>query len=395
MQSELSAKLKVLYLFVLATGLFFVSDWKIIAFIVLFQASIWLWSGLGFTPLLRAVSRLKWFIILVSISYLLIPPANAVADYQLDLGFYILHFYLEGLGHAGLMLSRVLLLVVSGLWVRLSEPSGSFVAALGSLGIPKTVAIIIDAGLSLTSGDSKKQGTGGGGGGGRGGGKHRDKKNGLQRTKIFFADIREGRFSFMDTLIDASFGKARAYIKENYPDMDASIRHDTAIILMVVVAVMSLKLLQLLPGLPFAPGHKNLIVIPLLLMAAMLTKGRFGGFTAGFSVGIVSFLMGYGKFGVFEVLHLALPGLLADILLPVMVAQSGFWLFLRLVILGGLLGLTRFATNFMILLLAGSPELAWIVFVPGLVSQVVFGALSSLVCVYVVNKIRDGKILLN
>lgn len=393
MQSVLSVKLKVLYLFALATGLFFVSDWRLVALIGILQGAIWLWSGLGFAPLFRAISRLKWFILLVTVSYVLIPPANALVDYRLDLGFYVLDIYLEGLGHAGLMLSRVLLLVISGLWVRLSAPPGSFVTALASLGIPKTVAIVIDAGLSLTSGDSKKGGAGGGHGGGRGGGKNKQKRNGMQRTQIFFADIRQGRLGFMDTLIEGSFGKAKAYMSENYPQMDAAIRHDTAIILMVVVGVMSLKLLQLMPGLPFAPGHKNIIVIPLLLMAAMLTKGRFGGFAAGFSVGIVSFLMGYGKFGVFEVLHLALPGLLADILLPILVMRSGFWLLLRLAVLGGLLGLTRFATNFMVLLLAGSPELAWIVFVPGLISQVVFGALSSIVCVYVVNKIRSGKIL--
>jgi hypothetical protein len=389
MQSELSAKLKVFYLFALATGLFFVSDWKLIALIGGLQGAIWLWAGLGFAPLLRAVSRLRWFILLVTVSYLLIPPPDAVADYQFDLGFYVVHFYLEGLGYAGLMLSRVLLLVISGLWVRLSEQPGLFVAALGSLGVPRTVAIVIDAGLSLTSGDNKTNRSGGGHGGGKG----RGKRNGFQKTQIFFADIRQGRLGFMDSLIEASLSKAKTYMVENYPKIDASIRHDASIILMVVVAVMSLKLLQLLPGLPFAPGHKNIIVIPLLLMAAMLTRGRFGGFAAGFSVGIVSFLMGYGKFGIFEVLHLALPGLLADILLPILVTRSGFWLLLRLAVLGALLGLTRFATNFMVLLLAGSPELAWIVFVPGLISQVVFGALSGLVCVYVVNKIRDGKIL--
>ncbi|MFT5739908.1 MAG: hypothetical protein ACI9LO_001527 [Planctomycetota bacterium] len=393
MQSGMSAKLKVFYLFALATGLFFVAHWELIALIGLLQILVWFWSRLDLAPLLRAVSRLKWFILLVTVSYLLIPPPDAIADFQIDLGFYQLHFYLEGLTHAGLMLSRVLLLVVSGLWVRLSEPSNSFVSALASLGIPKTVAIVIDAGLTLTAGDNKKSGSGQGQGGGGGGGRRDKKQGGLKRTQIFFADIRHGRFAFMDTLIEASFGKASAYMAENYPQMDKAIRRDAAIVLMVVVAIMSLKLLQLLPGLPFAPGHKNIIVIPLLLMAAMLTRGRFGGFVTGFSVGIVSFLMGYGKFGVFEVLHLALPGLLADILVPILVGQSGFWLLLRLALLGGLMGLTRFATNFMILLLAGSPELAWLVFVPGLISQVVFGALSSLICVYVVKKIRDDKTL--
>ena len=404
MQSGLSARLKVLYLFALATGLFFVNDWRLIALAGLFQAALWLWSGLGIAPLLRAVSRLKWFVLLVAISYLLIPPANSVADYQLDLGFYLLNFYFEGLGHAGLMLSRVLLLVVSGLWVRLSEPAGAFVNALARLYIPQTVAIVIDAGLSLTAGEKQGgggqgQGNGGGQGGGKGQGGGRNggqkKQGGLAKTIVLFSDIRQGRFGFLDSLIDVSFGKARSYMAEHYPQMDESVRRDAAIVLMVVVAVMSLKLLQLLPGLPFAPGHKNLLVIPLLVLAAMSTSGKYGGLAAGFSVGIVSFLMGYGKFGIFEILQFALPGLLADILLPVLVTGSGFWLLLKLAVLGGLLGLTRFAANFMVLMLAGSPELAWVVFAPMLISQVVFGALSCLICIYIVQKIRDSKLLFN
>jgi hypothetical protein len=145
-------------------------------------------------------------------------------------------------------------------------------------------------------------------------------------------------------------------------------------------------LLQILPGLPFAPGHKNIVVIPLLLMASLATRSRFGGLSAGAAVGIVSFLLGYGKFGAFEILQFALPGLLADLLAPVLVGGSGLGLLVRLAILGALLGLARFAANFMVLMLAGSPELAWLAFTPMLISQVMFGGLSGLVCVYVVKR---------
>ena len=175
--------------------------------------------------------------------------------------------------------------------------------------------------------------------------------------------------------------------------MSDEVKHDAAIILAVVVAVMSLKLLQLLPGLPFAPGHKNLIVIPLLVMASMTTHGRFGGMAAGFSVGIVSFLMGYGKFGIFEILHFALPGLMADLLVPLLVGGSGFLLLTRLAVLGALIGLTRFAANFMILILVGSPALAWAVFVPMLASQLLFGSLSCIVCLYIVKKHQNNELL--
>lgn len=391
MESSKSARVKIFYLFALATGLFFISDWRYIGLIVVFQTAVWLRSGLGIAPLLKAVLRLKWFVLLVTVSYMLIPPSSSAPDLQLNLGFMILSFYFSGLEHAGLMLSRVMLLVVSGLWVRLSEPAGSFVVALKHLAIPQTVAIVIDAGLSLTAGDNK---SGTGSGGGRGKGKGEASKAGrIKRTQVLFADIRQGKFGFVDNLIGSAFKKSKIYMDERYPQMEASIRRDASIILMVVVAIMSLKLLQLLPGLPFAPGHKNLLVIPLLVLASMSTHGKYGGFAAGFAVGIVSFLMGYGKFGIFEVLQFALPGLIADLLLAVLVTGSGIFLLIKLAVLGALIGLTRFVANFMVIMLAGSPELAWIVFAPMLISQVLFGSLSCLVCIYIVNKFRNDKLL--
>ena len=387
-----SAKIKLVYLLVLACGLFFVGDWRVVLGLIAVQTGLWLYAGLGFRELLRGTSRLKWFFLLIVISYLLIPPVDASPDYRIDFGWFGIGIYFSGLEHAALMLSRVFLLVFTSLWVRLSEPAGAFVEALGKLGLPESTAIVIDAGLSLAGSSQKTsgQGRGDGSGGGHGDGRNSGQQKQNGRRRISFADIRHARFSFMDDLIGNALQKSRAYLGEHYPQMSDAVRRDAAIILAVVVVVMSLKLLQILPGLPFAPGHKNIVVIPLLLMASLATRSRFGGFSAGLAVGIVSFLLGYGKFGAFEILQFALPGLLADLLAPVLVRGSGLVLLVRMAILGALLGLARFAANFMVLMLAGSPELAWLVFAPMLVSQVVFGGLSGLVCVYIVKRQRDN-----
>lgn len=385
--------IKVFYLFALATGLFFINDFRLIALIGLFQIILWLQSKLGFSPLLRAFSRLKWFFLLVILSYLLIPPTESAPDYDVDLGFYTLSFYLSGLDHAALMLSRVAILILTSLWVRLSMPAGQFIHALKKLGVPDTVSIVIDAGLSLTADTGKKNNKGSGQGAGQGGGRGRNK--GRKKITVLFADLRQGKFGFLDDLLSKALKKSQDFLQQRYPQMSADVRHDAAIILAVVVAVMSLKLLQLLPGLPFAPGHKNLIVIPLLVMASMTTRGKFGGMAAGFSVGIVSFLMGYGKFGIFEIMHFALPGLVADLLVPILVGSSGLLLLIRLAVLGALIGLTRFAANFMILILVGSPALAWAVFIPMLASQLIFGSLSCIVCIYIVKKYNNNELNLD
>lgn len=399
MHSTLPVKLKPAYLLVLASGLFFVGDWRIILGLIVLQAGLWLHTGLGLGELLRGTSRLKWFFLLIIISYLLIPPEGTLPDFRFNFRRFEVGVYFSGLNHAALMLSRVFLLVFASLWVRLSEPAGAFVAALGRLGLPENIAIVVDAGLSLAgggqeSGAKKSGGKGRGDGSGGGGGKrHQDPGETREQggwRKISFADIRHARFSFMDEIIGTALQKSRAYLHEHYPQMGESVRRDAAILLAVVVAIMSLKLLQILPGIPFASGHKNVVVIPLLLMASLATTSRFGGFSAGIAAGIVSFLLGYGKFGIFEILQFALPGLMADLLRPVLVGGTGFMLLLRMTILGALLGLSRFAANFMVLMLAGSPELAWLAFTPMLISQIVFGGLSGLACVYIVKRQRNN-----
>ena len=389
MSSTLSAKLKLFYLLLLACGLFFVSDWRIVFGLILIQFAFWLYSGLGLAVLLKGTRRLKWFFVLIIISYLLIPPLHTAPDYQINFHWFELGIYFSGLHHAVLMIGRVFLLVFTSLWVRLSEPAGAFVAALGKLGLPESIAIVIDAGLALAGSGPKKAGKGSGGGKGDGqGGGHNAQHKETGKRRVSFDDIRHARFNFMDDLLSNALRRSRDHLHEHYPQMSAAVHRDAAIILAVVVAVMSLKLLQLLPGLPFAPGHKNIVVIPLLLMASLATTSRFGGFSAGLTTGIVSFLLGYGKFGAFEILQFALPGLLADLLAPVLVGGTGLVLLVRLAVLGGLMGLTRFAANFMVLMLAGSPALAWLAFTPMLISQVTFGSLSSLICVYIVKRQR-------
>jgi hypothetical protein len=91
-------------------------------------------------------------------------------------------------------------------------------------------------------------------------------------------------------------------------------------------------------------------------------------------------MMGYGKFGVLGIAHFAAPGLLADLLLPLVRLDTSRWLrLLQLAVIGSLLGLGRFAANFLVIILAGAPGVAFMLYFPMLVSQMVFGALSAFV----------------
>lgn len=388
MKSEYYARARLFYLIVLSSALFFVDKAGLVTLVAIAQLGLYLVSGLPLGVLFRAVSRLWLLGITILASYLLIPFTADASKQVVQLWGFSLNIYPDGAAVAGVMVLRIVTLITASLWARQASSPEAFIEALQWFRLPQTVAIAIDAGLQLSS--QKK-----GGGKGKGGGRHRQKGGGQgdgAADAVSYSAIREGRMGFMGRLLNKSNDRARDFLERNYPNIKADTLHDTAIIVTVVAAAMSLKLLQLLPGLPIAPGHKNLIVVPLLVTAVLATKSRWGGLQAGVAVGVASFMLGYGKFGLLEVAHFALPGLAADLLAPLLLRQPSRALWLRFALLGAAIGLTRFAANFMIIILAGAPLLAWVVFAPMLVSQILFGALSAPIGIYVVDKITHGNL---
>lgn len=386
METPIAVRVKIVYLLALSSGLFFVNHAAILAGLAAIQLVLYFTSSLSAGKLFSALNRLKLLAFIVILSYLLIPGETSQHSISLPvLDWFTLSLYPEGLITAGLMLTRIATLITASIWIRESEPPGSFIDALRWLRVPQSIAIAIDAGINLSTqkGGKRQSGTGQGNGGG----------NNRKKITITLAQLRSGKMGFFDNLINRSHTSADNFLKEHYPSLESRLRHDTAVILTVVAAAMSLKLLQLLPGLPIAPGHKNLVIVPLIVIASLTTHSRWGGFSAGLAIGVVSFMLGYGKFGVLEITHFALPGLVADITVPVILAGNQRLLLVRFALLGALIGLTRFAANFLIILLAGAPELAWVAFAPMLISQTVFGALSCLIGVYVVSRIKAGKLL--
>ena len=204
------------------------------------------------------------------------------------------------------------------------------------------------------------------------------------------ADIRAGRLAAVDELLQRTFRQSRQWLAERYPDLPHERLHDLTVILGISLTVMGLKVLQVLPGIPIASGHKNILIVPLLLFAANATHMRFGALAAGTATGIVSFLMGYGKFGILEIAHFAVPGLLADLLMPLARATSRGGKLFQFALMGAAIGMARFAANFLVIVLAGAPQLAFVLFLPMLASQLIFGTLSCFVSLLLVHRQLTG-----
>jgi len=173
---------------------------------------------------------------------------------------------------------------------------------------------------------------------------------------------------------DPAHGPAR-------PRRDKKLAKDIAIIAGLSLTMLGIKALKLLPNIPFAPGHKLVLLTPLYIVATLRTRARFGATLTGLVMGSVAFLLGDGRYGIFEILKHVTPGLVCDLFVPIMVRlygsrQPGA---LAWSALGGLMGLGRFATIFTITLSVQPPAVAWAFLVPGLIIHTTFGVLSGLV----------------
>lgn len=374
------AEAKLATLLAIAVLAFIVTDPYWLGGLMLLQGIAWFHAGLGFAALLRIMRRLSILFIVIAISYGFFAQVTGADDWHLLTLFGVtVAINLTGLGFAAIMAMRVMLLVTASAWVQRTGTADAFVQALRRFGMPAGLALSVDATLRLAAGG----GTGGGGGGkGQGGGRHRG--GGQDAPTISFKDIREKRLGLVTELVEQALARAQTHIAQVNPGLTATRARDIAIIVGIASAIIGLKAFQVMPGLPIAPGHKNLIIIPFFLLAAGLTKTPWGGFLTGTTVGIVSVMLGFGKFGILEIAHFAVPGLLADLLLPLARLGAPRWLrVIQFAAIGGLMGLGRFGANFLVIVLAGAPGAAFVFYLPMLASQVAFGAASAMVSLVV------------
>lgn len=152
---------------------------------------------------------------------------------------------------------------------------------------------------------------------------------------------------------------------------------DVAVIGGVALTMLGIKALKVLPSIPFAPGYKMVLLLPLYVAAARLTRARFGATVTGLVMGAVAFLLGDGRYGIFEILKHIAPGLLCDLLLPLFLAGGRKPGQIAWSMFGGVVAVGRFATIFVVTLSVQAPAVAWAFMAPRLVGDIVFGLMSG------------------
>lgn len=382
---------RVVYLLAVAVALFaWKSPW-LVGSVVALQLALWPLVGLPLGALARQLRKLLFFALAIFVTYALFGGGGHGPAWEIG----PLSIERHGMLLGALMVLRVAGVILASQIARAGDPR-AIAAGLRGLGLPEAAAIGLDAVLALLGeeeggrGRGDGSGRGGGMGGGRSGGMGGGRggmagdriaaddgagpaaESGWRAVASWAAHLRRGDLRPLLQRLDHSVQRARRQVGDQ-----AEAGSDLPVIVGIAVTMLGFKALKIMPGLPYAPGHKLILFLPLYVVAAVRTRGRWGASAVGLAMGFASFLMGDGKYGIFEVLKHLVPGIVCDLALPLYRdAPRGtlFWC-----VFGAIAGAVRFATEFAVIALAQPPAVAYALLLPGLASNLFFGFLSGYV----------------
>src|SRR5262249_36867599 len=283
--------------------------WFVIPGLAGVQAAILLACRVGLRDVAHLALRLKWLFVFLIGMYALLPPENPSAndmlmDWHVPGVGWSLSINLSGVEKAALMCLQIVTVLLASAVVRLTGTGRDLIDGLHAFRLPPLFVHALDRTLALLEGTHGRE---------RGGGRVRDRSS----SSGFFAVLRQVLRGDIGAFADVV--RANIALAENQAGSDADPRvggqraHDVAVITGIALCMASLKMLKILPGLPFASGHKSILLFPLYVLAARLTQSRWGATAAGSIMGVIGFLQGDGRFGVLEILKHVAPGFVIDI----------------------------------------------------------------------------------
>jgi hypothetical protein len=366
------AALKVIYLLAVTTIVFAVPSvrflrpwrWHVVIGIATLQLVTLLVCRVPVMEILRTVTRLKWFYAFLLICYGLLPGEYGgpkVHAWRLAIN-------VGGLKVAALMCLQILTVVLVSAVVRLTSRGTDLADGLARLGLPKLFVHAFDHTLSLLAGRPR---------GRRDEGGNRPKGGFIQTLRRLI----RGDVGFLIQSVKDNMERARVEMDhESGGRMDHRLSHDVAVVSGTALVMASLKMLKFLPGVPFAPGIKGVILLPLYVLASQRTWSRWGGTAAGSIMGVIGFLQGDGRFGVLDILQHVAPGVVIDLLMPLVrrLPQTA----LTYCALGFVATISRSITAWLVVLLLGSRAEVYLFPAVGLVPMLIAGTLSGFVTIY-------------
>lgn len=376
--------LKVSYLLAVTAVTFMVpaftdtrpARWYVVPALLAFQALTLLACRIRAREIVRPAWRLKWLFVFLIGAYALLPPESSSA-HDAVLGWYIpvvswnLSINLTGLEQSGLMCVQIITLLLASSVVRLTGTGRDLVEGLEAFHLPRLFVYSLDRTFELLGGGRRGDGRGGG-------------RGETSRRHGFFAVLRQLLRGDIGAFVQSIQGNidlaGERTGREANRDLGARLAHDVAVVSGIALCMASFKMLKVLPGVPFASGHKALLLFPLYVLASRLTHSRWGGTAAGSIMGVIGFLHGDGRFGVLEMLKNLAPGLVIDLAEP-LVRRLPRWAF-GYCLLGLAAAVARTATEFAVVVILGARAEVYLFPAAKLVPNLLAGFLSGFVTVF-------------
>src|SRR6266446_4336543 len=332
--------------------------------------------------IVRPAWRLKWLFLFLIGTYALLPAdktSDAIFALRIPGIGWSLSLNLTGVEHAGLMCLQIITVLLASTLVRLTGTGSDLVDGLHAFRLPSLFVYSLDQTLELLGGVPRTRGRGTG---------HRTGTatgQGAPSTRLgFFTLLKRllrGDIAPFVQAIQGNIGLAGEHADRGADrHLNAQVARDVAVVSGIALCMASLKMLKFLPGVPFASGHKAILLFPLYVLAARLTHSRWGATAAGSIMGVIGFLQGDGQFGVLEILKHVAPGVVIDLANP-LVRRLPNWA-LGYCFLGLLAAVGRTATEFALVLMLGARAEVYLFPAARLVPNLLAGFLSGFITIF-------------
>lgn len=387
---SIDPRVQILYLVAVGVTAFVFSDPRWLLGLLALQVALWLRARLPVVDLVTVLRKLVIFFVVIVISFGFFESEPGDRHVPLVLFGQVISLNLSGALRGLLFSSRVLTVIYASQLIQRSGEGTALVRGLRGLHVPAVFAYSLDLVLALLGADAPRRGPG------RGGRRRGadaeppappepEASRGRRTLDLLRRGLR-GDVGFLIELIQANIARARE--RAEVYGLRPQTLSDVAILAGLAVVSMTIRALHVLPGFPVAPGHKGVIMLPLYLVAHELTTSRWGASRLGVVVGIISFLMGEGKFGVFEVVRHITAGVFVDVAMGLVrrvVREPGGLVY---AVVGVGTALARLSTIVLVGLFVDVPAIFYAFLIPQAISHSIFGFLSGFVTFHLMKSMQ-------
>jgi len=366
--------LKIIYIFLAGIGVFFIANIYILLAVIALHLIFFI-TIKNPQKSLRFLLRVKWFIVIIFLGNAFTGENDITLLYVKEWDWRLALSY-EGMLTGAIMCGRLISMLLITQIVRFSMSKKDFVGGLTGVGLSTSSAEIIDTIIEIVSTEGstgKAMGNGHGGGNGGGGGNKGGGKNSAE-------DKQEDKA--INVLLKGKVGNIPKKLVERLDFASGKfVNNPHAALASSALAITLIRMVKIAPGLPLAPGHKNILAFPVFIYGISKSEKPFAGLQIGLISGILHFSMGFGKYGPMSIFEFAIVGGLIDLLLKLPIKRTNlvFLMFIGAVAGAARIGIEICLVYFLLPKESDVSNAFLLLYLPYIISQIAFGIASGFI----------------